>query len=87
MLLLPPQEQAAILATLLYVPLGGSLPAAAGILGPALAFLAALLTGSLLMFRRTLRSALAYLMRYWRWTALTIACLGLLSGTLVFWWP
>jgi len=86
MLLLEPQEQAAIFAILLYVPLGGSLPAAAGLLGPALAFLAALLTGSLLIFRRTLKSALAYLRHHWRWTALALVCLGLMSGTLAFWW-
>ena len=87
MLLLEPREQVTIFTILLYVPLGGSLPAAAGMLGPALAFLAALLVGSLLIFRRMLRSTFAYLMHHWRWTALTIVCLGLVSGTLTFWWP
>lgn len=86
MLLLEPREQATIFATLLYVPLGGSLPAAAGMLGPVLTFLIALLTGSLIIFRRILRSAFAYLMHHWRWTALTIACLGLVCGTFALWW-
>ena len=73
--------------TLLYVPLGGSLPAAAGMLGPVLAVLFALLASSLVIFRRVVGRTLILLKHHWLWTMLTVACLGLVSGALALWWP
>ncbi|NOT55266.1 MAG: hypothetical protein HOP18_11715 [Deltaproteobacteria bacterium] len=71
---------------LLYVPLGGSLPTAAGMLGPVLAVLFTLLAGSLVFFRRVMGRALTFLRQHWQWTLLTVASLTLLSGALIFWW-
>ena len=87
MLLLESQVQASTFVTLLYVPLGGSLPAAAGMLGPVLAVLFALLAGSLVVFRRVVGYALTFLKQHWPWTMLTVAGLGLVSGAVALWWP
>lgn len=84
--LLAPQVPVSTFMTLLYVPLGGSLPAAAGMLGPVLVVLFALLASSLVIFRRFVGQALTFLGQHWLWTLLTCAGLGLVSGALVLWW-
>jgi hypothetical protein len=85
--LLAPPVPVTTFMTFLYVPLGGSLPAAAGMLGPVLAVLFALLAGSLVVFRRVTGRALIVLGQHWRWALLTVAGLSLVSGALVLWWP
>lgn len=85
--LLEPHTHATTFITLLYVPLGGSLPAAAGMLGPVLAVLFALLASSLVLFRRVVGRTLTFLTHHWQWTMLALAGLSLVSATLVLWWP
>jgi hypothetical protein len=85
--LLAPPVPVTTFMMFLYVPLGGSLPAAAGMLGPVLAVLFALLAGSLVVFRRVTGRALIVLGQHWRWALLTVAGLSLVSGALVLWWP
>jgi len=87
MLLLEPHGHTTTFITLLYVPLGGSLPAAAGMLGPMLAVVFALLAGSLVVFRRVVGHGLTFLRHHWPWTMIMVVCLSLMSGALALWWP
>lgn len=70
----------------LYVPLGGGLPAAAGLIGPILAFLFAILTGTLVFFRRTLGSLGRLLIRHWRWTTVLVGIIAIAGGSVALWY-
>jgi len=70
----------------LYVPLGNGLPAAAGLIGPILTLLFAILTSALIFFRRALRSLGHLLIRHWRWTTVLVGAIAILGGSVALWY-
>ena len=85
MLLIGGQPQTISLFGLLYVPLGGSLPAAAGMLGPILAFLVAFLAGGMAFFRRSIGRFFYALPQGWRWTVVALGLLAVVGGGTWVW--
>ena len=85
MLVVDIQTQTTTFWGLLYVPLGGGLPAAAGLLGPILAFLLTFLAGGLVFFRRGVGQALYAMTHDWRWATVALGLIAAVGGGAVIW--